>query len=195
MTEPEPIAVTRLLRAMAQGDPGAADQLARVVYDQLHRLAARALRYERPGHTLQPTALVHEAFLVLLDQHDTDWQDRAHFFSMAARLMRRILVDHARKRLARKRDGGLRVTLDESVNGEDDRFAERTLDLIAIDDAMARLETLDARAAQVVELRFFAGLEVEETAHALGISPATVKRDWVIARAFLRRELGGEADG
>jgi RNA polymerase sigma factor (TIGR02999 family) len=193
MTLPEPTDITRLLHALESGDPGAADELAPLVYEQLHQLAVRALSHEQVGHTLQPTALVHEAFLLLAGQRSANWQDRTHFFAMAARLMRRILVDHARKRLATKRQGGVRVTLDDSlVSGDDD--VERNLDVIAVEEALTRLESLDERPARVVELRFFAGLNVEETAKALNISPASVVRDWAFAKAFLRRELAaGEA--
>lgn len=194
MTEVEPAEITRILHALEQGDPDATDRLATVVYAQLHDLAVRALRHEEPGHTLQPTALVHEAFMVLVGQHNPNWSSRTHFFSLAARLMRRILVDHARRRRAAKRGGGLRVALDEAMVSGPDGEGDRTLDLIAIDTAMTRLEALDERPARVVELRFFAGLDVEETARALDISTASVKRDWVFARAFLKHELSpGEA--
>jgi RNA polymerase sigma factor (TIGR02999 family) len=195
MTDPPPSEITRLLREMEHGQPGAADALVPLVYDELHRLADRALQRENPGHTLQPTALVHEAFLVLVGQRSANWRNRTHFYRMAARLMRRILVDHARRRLAAKRGGGLRVTLDDSLNSGEDRFDERLLDVIAIEDAMTRLEALDARPARVVELRFFAGFDVEETARALEVSTASVVRDWAFARAFLKRELAtGEVE-
>lgn len=186
--------ITRLLREMREGDHGAADALAPLVYRQLRAIAGRALAHEATGHTLQPTALVHDAFLVLAADRGVDWQDREHFFSLAARLMRRLLVDHARRRLAAKRGDGLRVTLDESLTSAGPSLADRTLDVIAIEQALMRLEALDARAARVVELRFFAGFGVEETARALRTSPASVKRDWVFARAVLKRELAS-SDG
>ena len=184
-----PAEITKLLQAMTDGKPGAADALVPLVYDALRDLAARALRREGVGHTLQPTALVHEAYLILVKQRNTDWQDRTHFFSLAARIMRRVLVDQARMRHAAKRSGGLRVTLEESVMGDGNEPAERTLDLIAMEAALSRLEALEERPARVVELRFFAGLDVGETARVLDVSPASVKRDWQFARAFLKREL------
>ena len=195
MTAPEPHDVTRLLRELEEGRPGAADELAPLVYDELHLLAVRAMRREDAGHTLQPTALLHEAFFRLVGQRDADWQSRAHFFGIAATAMRRILLDHARRQRAAKRGGGLRVTLDDSVASAAGVDGERALDLIALDDALQRLEALDARQARVVELRFFAGLDVEETARALDVSTATVKRDWAFARAFLKRELAAAEAG
>lgn len=189
MTDPDPAEVTRLLQAMERGDDGAVDALAPLVYEQLRHLAIRALRNEPSGHTLQPTALVHEAFVALVGQRATVWQNRAHFFAIAGTAMRRILVDHARRRLAAKRDGGVRVTLaDWYVSGDGEPEA-RALDMIALEEAMVRLEAVDERGARVVELRFFAGLELKETASALNVSLASVKRDWAFARAFLRREL------
>lgn len=189
MTDKDVHNVTRLLRELDEGRPGAADRLAPLVYEELHVLAVHAMRREREGHTLQPTALLHEAFFRLMGQQDVAWQNRAHFYGIAATAMRRILVDHARRKRAAKRDGGVRVTLeDHSALSAGD--SGRVLDVIALDDALQRLGELDPRQARVVELRFFAGLEVEETARALGISPATVKRDWTFARAFLLRELG-----
>ncbi len=181
--------VTRLLHALRDGEEDAAELLARVVYDELHVIAEHAMRRESGGHTLQPTILVHEAFLRLIDQHEVNWQGRAHFFALAAQAIRRILVDHARRRNAIKRDGGARITLeDAAIESSTD-----SIDLIAIDDALKRLASLDERQARVVELRFFTGLGVKETAEALGISPATVKRDWTFAKAFLQRELEGRA--
>lgn len=183
--------VTRLLREMGEGTPGAADRLAPLVYQELHRLAASAMRRESSGHTLQPTELVHEAFMRLAGQRSTDWKNRSQFYGIAAQAIRRILIDHARRRQAAKRDHGIRVTLDESIgNGE-----ESQLELLALEDALTRLEELDPRQARVVELRYFAGLGVEEVAEALGISPATVKRDWTFARAFLIRALRGGSAG
>jgi RNA polymerase sigma factor (TIGR02999 family) len=177
--------VTRLLQDVQQGRGEASDRLIRLVYDELHDLAARYMRRERPDHTLQPTALVGEAYLRLVDQRSISWQSRAHFFGIAAQAMRRILVDHARRRRATKREGGQRVTLDEGLAAVDGR----SLDLIALDDALQRLAALDERQSRVVELRFFGGLDIDQTAEALGISPATVKRDWVFAKAWLQREL------
>lgn len=178
--------VTELLRVWGRGDSSALDQLLPVVYDELRRQAARHLRRERGGHTLQPTALVHEAFLRLVNQKNVEWQNRAHFFGIAARLMRRVLVDHARERLAGKRGGGIRLTLDEKMVASD----ERGIDFLALDEALMKLAALDERQSRVVELRFFSGLNVEETAGVLEVSPATVKLDWSMAKAWLRRELG-----
>lgn len=182
--------VTRLLHALRDGEENAAEQLARVVYDELHAIAEHAMRRESGGHTLQPTILVHEAFLKLVDQREVNWQGRAHFFALAAQAIRRILVDHARRRNAQKRDGGSRITLEDAALEE----STDSIDLIAIDDALQKLAALDERQARVVELRFFTGLGVNETAEALGISPATVKRDWTFAKAFLQRELESVKD-
>lgn len=179
--------VTRLLRALQQGRDGAAEQLATLIYEELHVLAVHYMRGERADHTLQPTALVNEAYLRLLGQQQASWQNRSHFFGIAAQAMRRILVDHARRRRAGKREGGERVTLDESVA----EAPAQSVDLVALDDALRKLAALDPRQAQVVELRYFAGLDIAEVAEALGISPATVKRDWTFARAFLQREIDG----
>jgi RNA polymerase sigma-70 factor (ECF subfamily) len=177
--------VTALLQELGRGNRGVVDQLARQVYDELHRIADRAMRGESAGHTLQPTVLASEAFLKLVGERETKWQNSAHFFAIAAQAIRRILVDHARSRRRLKRDFGLRVTLEESVA----HAAERELDLLALDDALQRLETVAPRQARIVELRYFGGLEIDATAFALDISPATVKRDWTFARAFLLREL------
>jgi RNA polymerase sigma factor (TIGR02999 family) len=177
--------VTRLLLDLQNGRVGASDQLVPLVYAELHDLAAHYMRNERPDHTLQPTALVNEAFLRLVGQRHATWQNRSHFYGIAAQAMRRILVDHARRRRAAKRDGGVSVTLDEHVS----RPAEQSLDLIALDDALAKLAAIDGRYSKVVELRFFGGLEIEQVAEALGVSPATVKRDWTFAKAFLQREM------
>jgi len=164
------------------------ERLLPAVYGELKRLAASYLRSERPDHTLQPTALVHEAYLRLQGQRSVMWSNRAHFYGIAARIMRRILVDHARRRGAAKRDGAvLRLTLVDA--GVDDRAPE----LVALDSALTTLEELDPQQARIVELRFFGGLTVEETADAAGISTATVKREWRTARAWLRREIGLEA--
>jgi RNA polymerase sigma factor (TIGR02999 family) len=179
--------VTRLLRAWRQGDRGALESLIPLIYADLHRMAERRLRGERPGHTLQPTAIVHEAYMRLVGSEREDWQNRSHFFAAAARSMRRILVDHARARDAKKRGGGNRVLLDTTVMVE-----PRAVDLIAVDDALEKLAALDAEQGRVVELRFFAGLTEDETADALGISPATVHRKWLSAKAYLHRELAGQ---
>lgn len=178
--------VTELLHRWNQGDREAMDRLMPIVYDELRRLAAGYLKAERPGHTLQPTALVHEAYLRLVRQDRVEWQNRAHFFGIAARMMRRVLVDHARRRQAEKRDsGGFRLTIQIGEVLEVPRDPE----LLELDHALGRLERLDADQARVVELRFFGGLTVEETATVLGISTATVKREWRTAKAFLRTEI------
>ncbi len=177
--------VTRLLHELQQGATDAGEQLIRLVYEELHGIAERYMRRERGDHTLQPTLLVDEAYLRLVDQRRVSWQSRAHFFAIAAQAMRRILVDHARRRGAARRQGGQRVTLRADVA----TAPPRPLDLIALDDALSRLAALDARQAQVVELRFFGGLDVVQTAEALGVSSATVKRDWAFAKAWLSREL------
>jgi len=159
-----------------------------LVYAELRRLASGYLRRENPAHTLQTTALVHEAYLRLVDQTRTDWKDRAHFMGVAAQLMRRVLVDHARTRLAAKRGGGaLRVGLDENVAGGGERLA----DLLALDGALVRLAAMDPEQSRIVEMRYFSGLSIEETAEAMGVSPRTVKREWRSARAWLYSELAG----
>jgi RNA polymerase sigma factor (TIGR02999 family) len=184
--------LTRLLEAWQKGDSGAADKLVPLVYKELRRIAASKLRSEREGHTLQPTALVHEAWLRLMQQHDSGWQSREQFFAIAAQAMRRILVDHARKRHAAKRgDGEAPVDVDEvsqilTVTLPDDR-------LLALDDALKDLAALDVRQARIIELRFFGGLSVEETASVLAISPTTVKREWATGRAWLFRAMHGDA--
>lgn len=184
-----PATVTELLHAWSGGDKTALDQLLPVVYDELRRQASRYLRRENPGHTLQTTALVNEAYLRLVDQKNMRWENRAQFFGIAAQLMRRILVDHARAKQRAKRGGGdLRITLDEGMA----LAANREIDLVALDAALNRLAEIDEQQSKVVELRFFSGLNVEETAAALSISPATVKRDWSVAKAWLYREITGE---
>jgi RNA polymerase sigma-70 factor (ECF subfamily) len=183
--------VTRLLQELGAEVPGAAERLAPVVYQELHRLASIAMRRENIGHTLQPTELVHEAFMKLAGQRSTEWKNRSQFYGIAAQAIRRILIDHARRRQAAKRDHGIRVTLDESIGGDHGS----QLELIELDDALRRLEELDPRQARVVELRYFAGLGVDEVAELLEISPATVKRDWTFARAFLLRALRPDASG
>jgi RNA polymerase sigma factor (TIGR02999 family) len=178
--------VTNLLIDWNQGDQSALDRLIPVIYDELHRLAARYMSHEGPGHTLQSTAVVHEAYLKLIDQQRVHWQNRAQFFAVAAQVIRRILVDHARAAHASKRGGGARkLTLDENIGV----MESRDLDVVALDDAMAALAQFDPQQSRVIELRFFAGLTIEETAEALGVSPATVKRDWVTAKAWLFNEL------
>lgn len=178
--------VTALLIDWNQGDQSALDRLMPVVYDELRRLAARCMAREGPGHTLQSTAVVNEAYLKLIDQQRVHWQNRAQFFAVAAQMIRRILVDHARVANAAKRGGLARkLSLDEGIGVPE----TRDLDLIALDDALGSLAQFDPQQSRVIELRFFAGLTIEETAEALGISPATVKRDWVTAKAWLFNEL------
>jgi RNA polymerase sigma factor (TIGR02999 family) len=178
--------ITRLLDELGRGSAEAEAKLVPLVYHELHRLAAHYMRRERPDHTLQPTALVHEAYMRLTAQQDIHWRDRAHFFGFAARLMRQVLLQHARAHQAEKRGGCVRkFSLDEAL----DFSPERSGDLIALDDALKRLEQLSPRQSRVVELRFFGGLTVEETAEVLGTSPRTVKRDWNVARAWLHGEL------
>jgi RNA polymerase sigma-70 factor, ECF subfamily len=178
--------VTLLLARLTQGDQQAADRLIPLVYKELRQIAARHMGYERPGHTLQATALVHEAYLKLVEAPSPDWQNRAHFFAVSAQVMRHILVDHARARARDKRGGAQsNLPLEEGLV-----FApERSSDLVEIDAALQMLAEFDPRQAKIVELRFFGGLTVDETAAVLDISPKTVKRDWSIAKAWLRREL------
>jgi len=182
--------VTRLLAEFQAGDADAGDRLARAVYREIHILAESALRRESSGHTLQPTELVHETFMRLVGQRNVEWKSRSHFYGVASQAIRRILVDHARRRRAAKRDHGIRVTLDESAA----MSSPEPIDLLVVEDVLERLAAVDPRQASVVEMRFFGGLEIEEIAEALGVSPATVKRDWTFARAFLRRELERAAD-
>jgi RNA polymerase sigma factor (TIGR02999 family) len=183
-----PSDVTGLLLCWSNGDKSAAERLLPAIYADLHRQAARAMRREGEEHTLQATALVHEAYLRLVDQRRVQWRNRAHFFGIAAEVMRRVLVDHARGRLAAKRGGGMKqLTLggaDEAAANQDDG-----LEVLALHEALERLAQLDPEQARLVELRYFGGLNIEETAEALGVSPATVKREWAVARAWLRREL------
>ncbi len=182
--------VSRLVAQSAAGDAAAAAELFPIVYEELRRLAASALRRERTDHTLQPTALVHEAFLRLAETPGTSWENRAHFVAVAARVMRRVLVDHARGRNALKRGNGeIRVPIDDV----DVPAVGQDVDLVALDDALARLAMLDERQARIVELRFFGGLSVPETAALIGASERTVKRDWQVARAWLTRELSSSA--
>ena len=178
--------VTQLLVHWGNGDKQALDRLMPLVYDELHRMASRYLRREREGHTLQTTALINEAYLRIVDQDRVNWQNRAHFFAMSARLMRRILVDVARSKRYQKRGGGaIKVTLDDELVAA----AERSHDLVALDDALGALAAVDERKAQVIELRFFGGLSVEETATVLNVSVDTVMRDWKLAKVWLLREL------
>jgi RNA polymerase sigma factor (TIGR02999 family) len=177
--------ITALLLAWNQGEEEARGRLVEAVYAELRRLAQRHLRRERAEHSLTPTALVHEAYLKLIDHRRVQWQNRAQFFAIAARIMRRILVDHARARLTAKRNRGVTIALD----GVDLGAEPRDVDLLALDTALEKLERVDARQSQLVELRFFAGLTVQETAIALSVAPITVKRDWALARAWLFREL------
>ena len=187
MSRTAPHNVTELLVAWSAGDEESLKRLTPLVYDELRRLARRHLARER-GESLQPTALVHEAYLRLLDQRSVNWQNRAHFFAIAARLMRRILIDHARRRVAERRGGGaVHVPLDDAGQVS----LERSGELLALDEALDELATVDARKSQVVELRFFGGLSVQETAAALGVSEVTVIRDWSTARAWLHRSITG----
>ena len=181
-----PSTITQLLIRWRNGDQAVLHELVPQVYSELRRLAEHYLRQERPYHTLQATALVHEAYLRLANEKEIDWQNRAHFFGIAAARMRHILVDHARSREAAKRGGGAyRLSLSEA-----DQLAEqRDVNLLALDEALERLDALDAQKARIVELRYFGGLTIEETAEVLKISPATVKRDWSMARAWLRGEI------
>lgn len=191
MSEAAPGEVTRLLLAWSRGDRDALDALVPHVYAELRRQADRYLVRQRSGHTLQATALVHEAFLRLVDQTHASYKDRAHFFAVASRAMRQILVDHARRRTAGKRGGGAtRLALEDAIAA----VPARGVDLVALDDALARLEKLDPEQSRLVELRFFGGLTVEETAVVLGCSPATVKRSWSSARAWLYGELAGAGE-
>lgn len=178
--------VSELLANWNQGDAEARDALMPLVYNELRKLAASHLRHERNDHTLQPTALVNEVYLRLAEQKNVQWQDKSHFFGVTANLMRRILVDHARSHLADKRGSGLpKVSLNEAVAMSRERPAE----LLALDESLTRLAAADAQQSRIVELRVFAGLTIEQTAEVLGISPATVKRDWNLAKAWLLREI------
>jgi len=182
--------VTVFLKAWSGGDREAADRLMMLVYDEMRRLAASYLRQQRSDHTLQPTALVHEAYMKLIDVSQVDWQDRAHFFAVAAQTMRHILVDHARAVAADKRGGGAqKIALDEAVSFSNQ---QQDVDLLALDEALQKLAEQDATQSRIVELRFFGGLTVEETAEVLRISPATVKREWSTARAWLFRRMRDE---
>ena len=182
--------MTQLLLAWSKGDRDALEDLLPVVYAELRRIAGRYLRHERPDHTLQPTALVHEAYVKLVDQRHAQWQNRAQFFGVAAQLMRRILVDHARAHVAAKRGGGVSpVTLLDAAGAS----PSRGVDFLALDEALTRLTGLYPEQGRLVELRFFGGLTIEETSEAMGLSPATVKRQWAVARAWLLHSLNREA--
>ena len=190
--------ITRMLLEWSGGNGAAPAELFPLVYDELRSMAEQHLRRERPYHTLQRTALVHEAFLRLVDQRDVDWRSRAQFFGLASQMMRRVLVDYARRRSAAKRGQRASVDLEQLLEAGDTGLVEPgalamatdpTVDLEAIDQALTRLTALDPRQGRLVELRFFGGLSLEESAEVLGVSPATVKRDWAVARAWLQREL------
>ena len=186
MSAPSSKQITQLLVAWGDGDEAALESLTPLVYEELHRIAHRYMNHERAGHTLQTSALVNEAYLRLIDWKDVHWQNRAHFFGVAAQLMRRILVDFARTRGYAKRGGGaLAVTLNDAMVVSNERGA----DLVALDEALNSLAALDPRQSKVVELRFFGGLSIEEVAEVLKVSPGTVRRDWSLARAWLHREL------
>ena len=199
--------VTRLLLEWGGGNEAALTALLPLVYEELRSMAARHLRGERQAHTLQRTALVHEAFLRMVDQHQVDWQGRSQFFGLASQMMRRILVDHARRRLAQKRGGSAQRLSLEDMSGDESEHAaapafdalaltvDPRVDLGSIDAALKRLEAMDPGQGKLVELRFFGGLSISDTAQVLGVSPATVKREWAIARAWLQRELGAESRG
>jgi len=181
-----PNEVTLLLKQLTKGEEGAVEKLIPLVYDELRRLAAGYMRRERPDHTLQPTALVHEAYLKLVEQRNSDWQSRAHFFGVAAQLMRRILIDHARAHLRSKRGGReSKVSIEEACLFSEDRSGE----LLALDEALVTLEKLDPRQSRIVELRFYGGLSVDEASEVLNISPRTVEREWTIAKAWLYMQL------
>jgi len=178
--------VTLMLVKASEGNAEAISSLLPLVYDELREMAVKFMQIERQGHTLRATALVHEAYLRLIDQKQVKWQNRAHFFGVAAQAMRRVLVDYARKHTAQKRGGGMRkVSLDETPIMSE----EKTEELLALDEALNRLKVLDERQSRIVELRFFGGLNIDETAHVLQISPASVKRDWSMAKAWLYQQV------
>ena len=186
LSDPNQQQLTRLLIGWSDGNKEALEELMPLVYDELRRLAAAYLRRERPDHTLQSGALVSEAYLRLIDQTRVRWKNRAHFFGVAAQMMRRILVDHARNRVAMKRGAGATlISINDAIVGKD----MQNLDLIALDDALNKLASFDEQQSKIVELRFFGELSIEETAEVLGISPATVKRDWAVAKAWLFRQM------
>jgi RNA polymerase sigma factor (TIGR02999 family) len=189
MATSQPKDVTRLLVDWGNGDRAALEELTPLVYGELRRLAARYMRREGPGHTLQPSALVNEAFLRLVDQRDVRWQSRAHFFGVAAQLMRRILIDAARRHASGKRGGGtLRVSVSEAAG-----MAERASEMIALDRALDALAEMDPRKGRIVEMKFFGGLTTEEVAVVLGVTPRTIEREWRAAKAWLHRAVGDDA--
>lgn len=186
-----PQEITQLLMNWSQGDKAALDQLVPLVYPELRRLAKRHMRREAPGHTLETSALINEAYLKLVDQQNVEWQNRAHFFAVAAQVMRHILVDHARTRNYAKRGGGAtKLPLDEATA----LTAQRAAELIALDDALKDLSALDPRRSQIIELRFFGGLSMEETAEVMNISPSTVQREWRAAKAWLHHTMTNHCD-
>lgn len=184
---PDASDVTILLNRINEGDGKAPAELLPLVYGELRKLAHSYLQNERPDHTLQATALVHEAYIRLVDWEKVSWQNRAHFFAVAAQVMRKILVDYAREKRAAKRDFGQKLSLDEAISLPNKN--EREIDLIALDEALEKLNQFDKMQSKIVELRFFSGLTIEETAHALNISSSTVKREWTVARTWLFREI------
>ena len=188
MTQADQPDITQILLEWRSGESAALERLLPAIYPELHRQAERAMRRENEGHTLQPTDLVHEAYMRLVDQRRVEWKNRAHFFGIAAQVMRRVLVDHARARLADKRGGGAQQVTLAGVDADQSRNAD--VDVLALNDALERLAQFDPHQAKLVELRYFAGMTIEETAEALGSSAATVKREWALARAWLHRELG-----
>jgi RNA polymerase sigma-70 factor (ECF subfamily) len=180
--------VTQLLARIASGDAGVSEQLISLVYSELHAMAGRCMRHERPGHTLQATVLVHEAFLRLVSEHDVEWQSRTHFFAIAAKVMRRVLIHYAREHRALKRGGaGARIDLEDALLVAEDHLEE----VLMVDESLKKLAAIDPEQSRLVELRFFAGMTVEETAAVMGISTASVKREWSHAKAWLRREMNG----
>jgi len=187
MTQPSH-QVTKLLKDWSDGDQSVPDQLIPLVYEELRRLAHQYMRREKPGHTLQTAALVNEAYVRLVDQNNIQWESRAHFFGVAARLMRQILVDQARRRNAKRGRGAIRVSLNEATSVAHEQSAS----VMALDDALKRLEEIEPRKSRIVELRFFGGMSIEETAAALRVSPGTVMRDWTFIRAWLRKEMGAD---
>ncbi len=194
--KPSPMDVTQMLVDCSSENKEVLDQLMPLVYDELRRLAARYLRRERPDHTLQPTALVHEAYLRLIDQSRVQWQNRAHFLGIAATMMRRILINHAQSHKAAKRGGGkYTLSLDAAADWADERAVDSGIDLLAIDGVLTRLAAIDNKQSRIVELRFFGGLTVEETAEVLDISPVTVHREWRMAKAWLHREISKSVKG
>lgn len=188
LNESPPHEITKLLKDWSGGDSTALDKLIPLVYEELHQLAHQHMRHERAGHLLQTSALINEAYLRLVDQPDLTIENRAHFFGVAARLMRQILVDEARKRNSAKRGGDfIQVSFTEATN----LAQEQAASVVALDDALKRLETIDTRQSEIVELRFFGGLSIEDTAEVLKVSPGTVMRDWTFARAWLKNEMRG----